>query len=68
MKTELKKLVRQSVQEVLHGLLEAEADRLTHARKYEQTEGRHDTGAGQYPRKLLTSAGEVELAVPSYAP
>ena len=63
-RTELKDLVRQSVQEVLNGLLDAEADRLTNARKYERTEGRQDTRAGHYPRKLLTSAGEVELEVP----
>ena len=63
-KTELKELVRQSVQEVLNSLLDAEADRLTNARKYERTEGRQDTRAGHYTRKLLTGAGEVELEVP----
>ena len=34
-----------------------EADGLTNARKYEQTEGRRDT------RKLLTGAGEAEPEV-----
>lgn len=63
-KTELKELVRQSVEEVLNGLLDEEADRLTNARKYERTEGRRDTRAGHYTRKLLTGAGEVELEVP----
>ncbi len=63
-KTELKELVRQSVEEVLNGLLDEEADRLTNARKYERTEGRQDTRAGHYTRKLLTQAGEVELEVP----
>lgn len=63
-KTELKELVRQSVQEVLNSLLDAEADRMTNARKYERTEGRQDTRAGHYSRKLLTGAGEVELEVP----
>ncbi len=63
-KTELKELVRQSVQEVLNSLLDAEADRLTNARKYERTEDRQDTRAGHYSRKLLTGAGEVELEVP----
>ncbi|HPA66477.1 MAG TPA: IS256 family transposase, partial [Caldisericia bacterium] len=56
--------VRQSVEEVLNGLLDAEADRLTNARKYERTEGRQDTRAGHYPRKLLTGAGEVDLEIP----
>ena len=63
-RTELKELVRQSVQEVLNSLLDAEADQLTNARKYERTEGRKDTRAGHYTRKLLTGAGEVELEVP----
>jgi putative transposase len=63
-RTELKELVRQSVEEVLNGLLDAEADQLTNAHKYERTEGRQDTRAGHYPRKLLTSAGEVDLEVP----
>ena len=63
-KTELKELVRQSVQEVLNSLLDAEADQLTNAQKYERTEGRQDTRAGHYTRKLLTGAGEVELEVP----
>ena len=62
-KTELKELVRQSVQEVLNSLLDAEADQLTNAHKYERTEGRQDTRAGHYTRKLLTGAGEVEPAV-----
>ena len=63
-KIELKELVRQSVQEVLNGLLDAEADQLTNARKYERTEQRQDTRAGHYTRKLLTGAGEVALEVP----
>ena len=63
-KTELKELVRQSVQEVLNSLLDAEADQLTNAHKYERTESRQDTRAGHYTRKLLTGAGEVELEVP----
>ena len=63
-RTELKELVRQSVEEVLNGLLDAEADRLTNAHKYERTEDRKDTRAGHYPRKLLTSAGEVDLEIP----
>jgi putative transposase len=63
-KTELKELVRQSVQEVLNSLLDAEADQLTNARKYERTGARQDTRAGHYSRKLLTGAGEVALEVP----
>ena len=63
-RTELKELVRHSVEEVLNSLLDAEADLLTNARKYERTADRQDTRAGHYPRKLLTSAGEVDLEIP----
>ncbi len=35
-KIELKELVQQSVQEVLNSLLDAEAERLTNAHKYER--------------------------------
>jgi transposase-like protein len=61
----LKELVRQSVQEVFNSLLDAEADQLTNARKYERTGARQDTRAGHYTRKLLTGAGEVALEVPT---
>jgi putative transposase len=44
--------------------LDAEADELTKARRYERTPERVDTRAGHYERKLLTKAGEVKLEVP----
>jgi transposase-like protein len=62
-KTELKELVRQRVQEVLNSLLDAEADRITNAHRYERTEGGQGSRAGHYSRKLLTGAGEVALEV-----
>lgn len=63
-KTEIRELVRKSVEDVLNGYLDDEADRMTNASKYERTEGRRDTRAGHYRRKLLTQSGEVELKVP----
>lgn len=57
-------VVRQSVEETLNGLLEAEADVLCGAGKYERSDGRQDTRAGSYTRKLHTKAGEVKLKVP----
>jgi putative transposase len=60
----LGKIVRGSVEETLNALLEAEADRLCNAERYERTEARRDTRAGSYERKLHTSAGEVRLKVP----
>lgn len=57
-------VVRSSVEETLNSLLEAEADQLTGAKKYERSADRVDTRAGSYTRKLQTKAGEVELKVP----
>jgi putative transposase len=57
-------VVRQSVEETLNGLLEAEADSLCGADRYERSPDRVDTRAGHYQRKLMTKAGEVELNVP----
>lgn len=58
------KLVRESVEEVLNKLLNAEADAICNATRYERSPDRLDTRAGTYKRKLLTKAGEVELQVP----
>ena len=60
----LDRVVRGSVEETLNALLEAEADRLCNAQRYERTEVRRDTRAGHYERKLQTKAGEVRLKVP----
>ncbi len=56
--------VRQAVEDVLNGMLQAEADALCQARRYERSPDRQDTRAGQYQRKLQTKAGEVTLKVP----
>jgi len=60
----LGEVVRSTVEQTLNGLLDAEADRLCQARRYERTPDRQDTRAGHYPRKLQTKAGEVTLKVP----
>ncbi len=57
-------VVRRSVEETLNGLLEAEADQLCGAERYERSPDRLDTRAGSYQRKLQTKAGEVTLKVP----
>jgi len=57
-------VVRQSVEQTLNELLEAEAKALCGAGRYERTDARKDTRAGSYPRKLQTKAGEVTLKVP----
>jgi transposase-like protein len=60
----LDEMVRDTVQETLNKMLDAEADRLCNAQRYEHTEGRMDTRAGSYARRLQTKAGLVNLKVP----
>ena len=52
-----------TVEETLNALLDAEADRMCRAQRYERSPGQIDTRAGHYSRKLHTQAGEVELKV-----
>jgi transposase-like protein len=58
------RLVKQTVEEMLNGMLDAEADKLCQAKRYERNPERQDTRAGHYKRKLHVTAGEVELQVP----
>ena len=51
-KSELRDLVRNSMEEALNGLLEQEAQVLTNAAKYERTEDRHGYRSGHYERNL----------------
>jgi putative transposase len=57
-------VVRRSVEETLNGLLEAEAEELCGAQRYERSPDRMDTRAGSYERRLVTKAGQVTLKVP----
>src|SRR5262252_7928731 len=60
----LGRIVRGTVEETLNTMLDAEADRLCNASRYERTEARRDQRSGSYDRKLQTKAGEVRLKVP----
>ena len=60
----LDQVVRGTVEETLNALLDAEADKLCQASRYERSEERKDTRAGHYKRKLDTKAGQVQLKVP----
>jgi transposase-like protein len=62
--SQLTEVVRGTVEETLNALLDAEADRLCAAQRYERTEARKDTRAGSYERTLHTKAGQVKLKVP----
>ena len=63
-KSELKELVRKSVEETLNELLDEEAAELTGAAKYERNEMRKGYRSGHYTRKLTTTSGEAELEIP----
>lgn len=63
-KNHLGQIVRSTVEQTLNEMLDAEADRLCNAEKYQRNEARTDTRAGHYQRKLQTQAGQVTLNVP----
>jgi len=63
-RSHLNGVVKQTVEETLNGMLDAEADRLCRARRYERTPDRVDTRAGHYERGLHTVAGKVQLQIP----
>lgn len=60
----LGELVRGSVEETLNALLDAEADALCQAQRYERSAQRTGYRAGSYERHLQTKAGEVTLKMP----
>lgn len=60
----LGEMVRNTVEDTLNRMLEAEADRLCNSEKYQRSDARTDTRAGYYQRKLQTKAGEVNLNMP----
>lgn len=63
-KDHLDRVVVQTVEQTLNALLDAEADRLCGAKRYEHSAERADTRAGHYERQLHTKAGEVTLKMP----
>ena len=64
LKGHVDEVVRSSVEETLNGLLDAEADQMCRAQRYEHSPERVDRRAGYYARQLETKAGEVTLKVP----
>ena len=53
-------MVRGTAQDALHKMLDAEADKLYNAERYQRKRSR----ASYYQRKLLTKTSEVKLDVP----
>lgn len=60
----LGEMVRLTVEETLNAMLDAEADELCNAKRYERSARRTNGRAGHYPRSFHTKAGEVELQIP----
>ena len=56
--------MRQSVEETLNGLLDAEANTPCQARRYERNADQASTRAGHFERNLQTKAGTVQHKVP----
>ena len=63
-KGQIKELVRGSVEKTLNELLEAEAEKLTQAARYERNEQRQGYRSGHYNRNLTTTSGDVTLKMP----
>ncbi len=63
-KDHLGEFVRATVEETLNAMLDAEADAICNAQRYERTESRKGNRSGHYDRKLLTKSGEVTLQIP----
>lgn len=64
LRSDLRELVRKTVQETLNALLDEEADEMVGAGRYERAAAREAYRSGRYKRKLATTSGEVALDVP----
>ena len=60
----LGEMVRGTVEETLNAMLDAEADQLCGAGRYERSEARQDTRAGSYERTLQTGARSTPRSRP----
>lgn len=61
---ELDNMVRSTVEQTLNDMLDAEAEQLCNAQKYERSDQRKDSRAGYYERGFETKAGKVKLKMP----
>ena len=60
----LNRLVRQSVEDTINSLLDAEADTICNAGRYQHSPDRLDTRASSYKRKLMRTSSEAGVTVP----
>ena len=64
LRSDLRELVRRTVEDTPSGLLEEEAGDLVGAERYERTAEREAYRAGRYERRLATTSGEVTIRMP----
>ena len=64
LETKLDRLVSEKVEQLLNAMLDAEADEITGAARYERSGGRKAYRAGHYERDLTVKAGKMSLKVP----
>ena len=64
LETKLDRLVSEKVEELLNAMLDAEADEITGAVRYERSGERKAYRAGHYERNLTVKAGTMTLRVP----
>ena len=62
--TKLDTMVREKVERIVNAMLDAEADEIANAARYERTRERKAYRAGHYERKLTAKAGRLALKVP----
>ena len=64
LETKLDRLVSEKVEQLLNAMLDAEADEITGAARYERSGERKAYRAGHYERDLTVKAGKMSLKVP----
>jgi len=64
LETKLDRLVSRKGEELLNAMLDAEADEITGAARYERASGRRAYRAGHYERNLTVKAGTMTPGVP----
>ena len=62
--SELDRMVREKVERIVDAMLDAEADGIANAARYERSDGRKAYRAGHYERSLTAKAGRLGPRVP----
>ena len=63
-KSELRELIRKTIEETINAMLDEEADQLVAAGPYERTDERAAYRAGHYERGFTTTSGQVTIKMP----